>query len=98
MHRGREARLDRLTRRTGEEDRAAVERHHILRARAAIGAAVRWSRAGQGIDPPGAPALLIADEAAADLAAELAASGYPPLPSDDEWPGARAPCAPNPGT
>jgi hypothetical protein len=75
MHRGREARLDRLIRRTGEGNRAAVERHRLLRARAAIGAAIRWSLAHRGIDPARAAALLVADEAAA----ELAALGDPPL-------------------
>jgi hypothetical protein len=74
MQRGRKARLDRLIRLAGEGDDASVERHRVLLARAAIGAAVRWSLAHQGIDPARAPALLVADEAAA----ELAASGHPP--------------------
>lgn len=88
MHRGREARLDRLIRRSGEGDRAAGERHRVLRAHAAIGAAVRWSLLQSGIDPARAAALLVADEAAA----ELAASGDPPLPPCAEPPaGERAP-------
>lgn len=74
MHRGREARLDRLIRRTGEGDSASVERHRVLLARAAIGAAVRWRLAQAGIDPARAPALRVADQACA----ELAASGDPP--------------------
>ena len=82
MHRGRKARLDRLIRRAGEGDRAAVERHHLLRAHAAIGAAVRWSLARSGIDPAQVPALVVADEAAA----ELAASGDPPPPPSAEPP------------
>jgi hypothetical protein len=67
MHRGREARLERLTRRGGEGDRDAAERHRLLAARAAIGAAVRWSLARHGIDPADAAALRVADEAAAEL-------------------------------
>jgi hypothetical protein len=74
MHRGREARLDRLIRRGGEGNRAAVERHRLLLTHAAIGAAIRESLARSGIDPGRAAALRIADEASA----ELAASGDPP--------------------
>ena len=58
MHRGRKARLDRLIRRAGEGDRAAVERHHVLLARAAIGAADTLEPRASGIDPARAPALL----------------------------------------
>src|SRR5829696_8085298 len=76
MQRGREARLDRLIRRTGEGDRAAVERYRVLLARAAVGAAIRWNLARLGIDPARVAALRVADEAAA----ELAASGDPTLP------------------
>ena len=68
MHRGRRARLDRLSRHAGEGGRAAVERHHLLRAHAAIGAAVRWSLARRGIDPSRAAALVVTDEAEAELA------------------------------
>jgi hypothetical protein len=75
MHRGREARLDRLSRRVGEGDYTAAERYHVLRARAAIGAAVRWQLAAAGIDPQSVPALRVAEEAAA----ELALLGDPPL-------------------
>jgi hypothetical protein len=78
MHRGREARLDRLIRRSGEGDRAAVERYHVLSARAAI----REGLARSGIDPAQVPALVVADEAAA----ELAASGDPPPPPSPEPP------------
>lgn len=74
MHRGREARLGRLIRLAGEGEGASAERHRVLRARAAIGTAVRWSLARQGVDPARVPALRIADEAAA----ELAALGDPP--------------------
>ncbi len=73
MHRGRKARLDRLIGRAGDADDAAAERRRVLRARAAIGAAVRWSLAQSGIDPARAPALRVADEASA----ELAAAGVP---------------------
>jgi hypothetical protein len=74
MQRGRRARLDRLIRAAGEGDHASVERRRLLLARAAIGDAVRLSLARQGIDPAHAPALRVADEASA----ELAASGDPP--------------------
>lgn len=94
MHRGRKARLDRLTRRTGEGDSAAIERHRMLRARAAIGAAVRWSLARQGIDPARVPALLIAD----DASAELAASGDPPPPCSAEPAAGDNGAADNPGS
>src|SRR4051812_41244393 len=82
MHRGREGRLDRLVRRAGEGDRTAVERYSLLSARAAIGAAIRESLARSSIDPTQVPALAVADEAAA----ELAASGDPPPPLSDELP------------
>jgi hypothetical protein len=75
MHRGRNGRLDRLIRRGGEAD-AAADRHRVLLARAAIGAAVRLSLVESGIDPAGVPALRVADEASA----ELAATGDPPSP------------------
>jgi hypothetical protein len=75
MHRGRKARLDRLARRAEIAAGTAVEHRRLLMARAAIGGAVRWSLARQGIDPARVPALRVADEAAA----ELAASGGPPL-------------------
>jgi hypothetical protein len=91
MHRGREARLGPLRRRAGGEDGAAAERRSALRARAAIGAAVRWSLAQRGIDPATAVALRVADEASAELAetadpaprvcAEPPAGG-PDLPGD----------------
>src|SRR4051794_36146093 len=74
MPRGRRVRLDRLSRRGGTEDCVDAERRRVLLARAAIGAAVRWSLARQGIDPAQVPALRVADEASA----ELAASGDPP--------------------
>jgi hypothetical protein len=74
MQRGRRARLDRLGRLVGEGDDASAERRRVLLAWAAIGAAVRWSLVRQGIDPARVPALRVADEASA----ELAASGDPP--------------------
>jgi hypothetical protein len=74
MQRGRRARLDRLIRRVGEGEGEVTERHRVLLARAAIGAALRWHLARQGIDPADAPALRVADQASA----ELAASGDPP--------------------
>jgi len=78
MHRGRRARLDRLSRHAGEGGRAAVERHHLLRAHAAIGAAVCWSLARRGIDPSRAAALVVTDEAEAELAM---LGDPPPLPA-----------------
>ncbi|MGE0260597.1 MAG: hypothetical protein AB7T18_17785 [Alphaproteobacteria bacterium] len=69
MHRGRSARFNRLIRRTATGDGAAVEHRRRVAAHAAIGAAVRWSLARHGIDPALAPALRVADEAAAELAA-----------------------------
>src|SRR2546427_11787983 len=69
MRRGPEARLDRLVRRVTRSDRDAIEHYRTLRARAAIGAAVRWSLAQMGIDPASAVMLCVADEAAAELAA-----------------------------
>lgn len=83
MQRGRNARLDRLTRRAGTEDSAAAERYHLLSARAAIGQAVRWSLACRGIDPSRAVALRLADEAAA----ELAVLGSPPPLAPADPPG-----------
>jgi hypothetical protein len=92
MRRGHEARLGRLVRRVGEGGRADIERRDRLIALTVIGAAIRRGLAQSGIDPARAPALRIADEAAA----ELAASGDPPpacagqpaggrmLPSDAE--------------
>ena len=74
MHRSRKARLDRLIGRAGDADDAAAERRRALRARAALGAAVRWTLAQSGIDPARAPALRVGDEASA----ELAVAGDPP--------------------
>lgn len=74
MHRGREARLDRLSQRAGGEHGPDAERRRVLLARAAIGASVRCGLAQRGIDPARAAALRVADEASA----ELAASGDPP--------------------
>lgn len=77
MHRGRNARLDRMSRRAGDGDCTAVERRRLLLARAAIGAAIRSSLERQGIDPARAAALRVADEASAELAAS---GGLPSQP------------------
>jgi hypothetical protein len=86
MNRGRRARLDRLSRGVREAD-AAVERYHVLRARAAIGDAVRRHLAETGIDPHSVPALRVADEAAAELAR---LGDPPPLPGPAREPGGRS--------
>jgi len=97
MHRGREGRLGRALTRVHGVDRAAAEHRGALRARAAIGEAVRWSLAQLGIDPARAVMLRVADDAAAELAAmcntqELRrADRQAPqhdgaaLPDDDGW-------------
>jgi hypothetical protein len=69
MHRGRETRLARFRHDAARADDALSERRRTLRARAAIGAAVRRSLTRAGLDPNRAPALRVADEAAAELAA-----------------------------
>jgi hypothetical protein len=76
MHRGRRARLDRLSRRADDRDSAAAERYRVLAGRAAIGAAVRRSLARRGIEPSRVAALAVADEAEA----ELVMLGDPPPP------------------
>src|SRR5260370_30400092 len=69
MHRGREGRLHRALTRGSRADRAEAEHGGALRARTAIGEAVRWYLAQMGIDPARAVMLRVADEAAAELAA-----------------------------
>ena len=69
MHRGREARLGRALARVLRPDQEAAEHRGALRARAAIGEAVRWSLAQIGVDPARAVMLRTADEAASELAA-----------------------------
>jgi len=69
VHRGREVRLGRLAAPARHAEISAAHHRSALRARAAIGAAVRDCLMHAGIDPARAVMLLVADEAAAELAA-----------------------------
>ena len=69
MHRGREVRLGRLAARGRHAELSAAHYRCALRARATIGAVVRDCLMHAGIDPARAVMLLVADEAAAELAA-----------------------------
>jgi hypothetical protein len=69
MQRGRERRLGRALTRVCRPDREAAEHRGALRARAAIGEAVRWWLEEMGFDPARAVMLRVADEAAAELVA-----------------------------
>ncbi len=69
MHRGRKVRLGRLAAPARHAEISAAEHRRALRARAAIGAAVRDCLMQAGIDPARAVMLRVADEAAGELAA-----------------------------
>ena len=69
MHRGREVRLGRLAAPARHAEISAAHHRSALRARAATGAVVRDCLVHAGIDPARAVMLLVADEAAAELAA-----------------------------
>jgi hypothetical protein len=69
VHRGRECRLGRLAAPARHTEISVAHHRCALRARAAIGAAVRNCLVHAGIDPARAVMLLVADEAEAELAA-----------------------------
>jgi len=97
MHCARERRLGRVFAPIRQADRAAADHRNALRARAAIGAVVRWSLAQRGIDPTRAVMLCVADQAASELAAmgdtqelrkadqEIPEHGDAAPPDDDDW-------------
>jgi hypothetical protein len=83
MPRGREVRLRRLVQRAAADERAALEGRERLRARAAIGAAVRTWLTQAGIEAARAEMLRLADEAAAEPAAAAAEPGERASPQGD---------------
>jgi len=97
MQRAHERRLGRVLAPIRQADRAAADYRNALRARAAIGAVVRWSLAQRGIDPTRAVMLCVADEAASELAAmgdtqelrkadqEIPEHGDAAPPDEDDW-------------